>query len=61
MKQKTFHEFTDEELYWFYVHFLNSWNWESQEDMEKYLAAEKELESRGEELKEYIIYLKSVI
>ena len=61
MKQKTFKEFTNNELYWFYVHFLNGCDYNSQEDFEIYQAAEKELETRDRDVKAAINYLKDVI
>ena len=61
MKQKTFKEFTNNELYWFYVHFLNGCDYNSQEGFEIYQAAEKELETRDRDVKAAINYLKDVI
>lgn len=55
---KTFSSMTDDELVWWFIHFLNGGNWE---DAALYEAACDEADTRSEEVQKKIAYAHEVI
>lgn len=58
---KTFSSMTDDELVWWFIHFLNGGNWEDPEDRALYEAACDEADTRSEEVQKKIAYAHEVI
>ena len=58
---KTFSSMTDDELVWWFIHFLNGGNWEDPEGQALYEAACDEVAKRGEDMKKKVAYIQEVI
>ena len=52
---------TDDELIWWFIHFLNGGNWEDPEDRALYEVACDEADTRSEETQKIIAHAHEVI